>query len=164
VSSPDLLPHDSQNSTGDVIPAAFGPSTLYIKIIGCSATTSNTTAVINGMNVPLHGTGVLPPPEAHPWFNMTPHASRGLSYEDGFSAFYSKLVDVKLSAGPLVDFNLSTFEAMYVTTLFRGGNTLQNLEGWMREVTVVYLAAAGAIGRDNNPEFVAPTFSIVRHF
>jgi hypothetical protein len=164
VSSPDLLPHDSQSSTGDVVPVAFGPSIFYIKVIGCSLTASNTTAIINGMNMPLHGSAVLPPPEVHPWFNMTPQSSRGFFCEDGFSALYSRLVSVKLSPGLRTDFELSVFEVFYTRALFRLGHSLQALEEWMTRVTVVYLAAAGTIGRTDNSEFVAQAFLIVRHF
>jgi hypothetical protein len=164
VSSPIFLPRDSGNSTGDAVPVAFGPSTYYIKVVGCSSTASNTTATINGMNMPIHGTGVLPPPEAHPWFNMTPHASRGLSYEDCFSALFSKLVNVKLNYGLYTDFDLSIFEVFYFSALIPQGGSLQGLEDWMRGVTVVYLAATGTLKRQDNPEFVAHTFLIVPHF
>jgi hypothetical protein len=163
VSSPDFLPRDSENSTGDVVPVAFGPSIYYIKVIGCSSTASNTTVVINGMNMPLRGTGVLPPSEAHPWFNMTPHPSRGLPYEDCFSALYSKLVTVKLKSGLLTDFDLSIFEAFYVGALSRQGYSLQVLEGWMRGVTVVYIATPAILKRGQDiTELVA--FLILRHF
>jgi hypothetical protein len=161
VSSPDLLPRDLANSTGDVVPVAFGPFTRYIKIIGCSVTTSNTTAVINGMNMPIHGTGVLPPPEPHLWFNMTPQSSRGLSYEDGFGAFYSRLVSVKLKLDSEVDIIPTIFEYFYFGVLYRQGRSLQVLEGWMRRVIVVSLAAIGVLGRDDVSEFVAKTSFII---
>jgi len=86
--SPDYFPRDSENSTGSIFSQTVGPLTCYAKVIICSLTVSNTTSIIDGLNRPVDRSDEMPEPTNHSWAIQQPLPSRGLPYEDTFSALY----------------------------------------------------------------------------
>jgi hypothetical protein len=100
--NPDLFMKDSLNSTGAYLskPIGFipmdsaksvtiGPLTLYTQLITCSLTTSASTTLMDGHSRLVEPADTLLAGDNHAWAQRPPLPSRGIPYEDSFSALFS---------------------------------------------------------------------------
>jgi hypothetical protein len=171
-----LLPTDSKNSTGTVFSKVVESLTLYMKVIICSLTVSDTTVVIDGLNRPVNNDSEdLTEPEGHGWAIQQPLPSRGHLYEDVFSALYgSPSAIVVLYDGSQVNktSNLLTLLELEFSGYFLNVtssfvyNTLQELEdNFMRTTSMSIVCLGQYFGYQNLPQYVEspPTTAELSH-
>jgi hypothetical protein len=132
-----------------------GPLAFYAKVIICSLTVSDTTNIIDGLNRPVDHSDELPEPEIHPWAIQQPLPSRGLPYEDTFSALYStpaglvvkypgvqSVVDNEMQF-TLLETEMSDYSGLHTNSTQDWLQRLQWLEGNFMRITSISYACLG---------------------
>jgi hypothetical protein len=169
-----LLPTDSKNSTGTVFSKVIESLTLHVKVIVCSLTVSDMTAIIDGLNRPVNNDSEdLTEPEGHEWAIQQPLPSRGRTYEDTFSALYgSPSAIVAFPDGSQVDQILNAtlleldFSGLFLNvTSSIEYHTLQELEdNFMRTTSMSFACLGQYFGYQNLPQYVESFSTTVELF